>query len=304
VKIKLPNGLAIVYILTVFLVISVYFIPSSLINVILGIPFIFFFPGYTLVTALFNRKGEMDVLENLALSLGLSIAIVALIGFSLNFTSWGIRLEPVLLSIIGFIVLVSIIGLIRDVTSGRKKKLITEYTLSLSHGGGRRKISPLTVILIVLIAVASGIFGYSVVTPQAGSEFSEFYILGPDGKAQDYPVEFVMKDSLVVSVVYSTGRNDTSGGSGKVTLGIVNHQQKNESYSVKMKIDDKFTSINYKGTAVDRIKQIALQPGEKWETGIGFVPGHTGDNQKVEFQLFKGDSDIPDNLLNLWIKVR
>jgi uncharacterized membrane protein len=55
---------------------------------------VLFFPGYVFITALFPEKKELDNLERLALSLGLSIAIVPLIGLLLNYTPWGIRLIP------------------------------------------------------------------------------------------------------------------------------------------------------------------------------------------------------------------
>jgi len=41
---------------------------------------------------------ELDMLEKIALSIGLSICIVALTGILLNFTPWGLKLGPVLLS--------------------------------------------------------------------------------------------------------------------------------------------------------------------------------------------------------------
>ena len=41
----------------------------------------------------------MEPLERLALSIGLSLAVVPLIGLVLNYTPWGIRLTPVSISL-------------------------------------------------------------------------------------------------------------------------------------------------------------------------------------------------------------
>ncbi len=73
---------------------------SSLLYVryVLGGVFVLFLPGFMLISALYPRSGELDELERAALSIGLSLAIVPLIGLLLNYTPWGIRLEPIMIS--------------------------------------------------------------------------------------------------------------------------------------------------------------------------------------------------------------
>src|SRR5512137_1985530 len=65
----------------------------------LGLLMVLFVPGYTLIAALFPQKKDLDGIERLALSFGLSIAVVPLIGLGLNYTPWGIRLTPVVISL-------------------------------------------------------------------------------------------------------------------------------------------------------------------------------------------------------------
>ena len=76
---------------------SIILLPVALLNidgtirVILGLPFILFIPGYILIFALFPcRKTDqgIDIIERIALSFGLSIAVVPLIGLGLNYTEW------------------------------------------------------------------------------------------------------------------------------------------------------------------------------------------------------------------------
>ena len=64
----------------------------------LGALMILFMPGYALVESLYPRGDELSPLERLALSIGLSLAIVPLIGLVLNYTPWGIRFIPIVIS--------------------------------------------------------------------------------------------------------------------------------------------------------------------------------------------------------------
>jgi uncharacterized membrane protein len=60
------------------------------VKTLLALPFVFFLPGYALTAALFVERPP-DFLERVILSLGLSITIVALAGFILNLTPWGMQ---------------------------------------------------------------------------------------------------------------------------------------------------------------------------------------------------------------------
>ena len=92
--------LALVIFLT-FLCIPFVLIPPlneiSPIRIILGLPLVLFLPGYSLIATLFPRKDDLDGIERIALSFGLSITITPLLGLALNYTPFGIRLSPVLI---------------------------------------------------------------------------------------------------------------------------------------------------------------------------------------------------------------
>lgn len=90
--------------LTVVFAVAIAFSPSGMAGTILGLPFLLFFPGYTSQAALFPEKGRLGEVERVALSFGLSIAVVPLIGLGLNFTPWGIRLDPILISLAVFVI--------------------------------------------------------------------------------------------------------------------------------------------------------------------------------------------------------
>jgi len=68
----------------------------KVVRYIAGSVFVLFLPGYATVELLYPRQEDLSNLERLALSIGLSLAVVPLIGLLLNYTPWGIRLGPVL----------------------------------------------------------------------------------------------------------------------------------------------------------------------------------------------------------------
>ncbi|MHB8105391.1 MAG: DUF1616 domain-containing protein [Dehalococcoidales bacterium] len=276
-KIKLLNRLIIIDILVIFLVLCIFFFPSSIVRIILGLPFLLYFPGYMIVEALFIRKEGMDSIERVGISFGMSLAVVALIGLGLNYTPWGIRLEPILYSISALIILISVVALIRQ-SRLHNLKLTQEFTLKLPGWEGNTFSKFLNIVLVFVILGSLGVLGYVVAVPKAGEFFTEFYLLGPGGKAEDFT------DQLIL------------GESGNVTVGLINHENMQTSYLVKVFIT---------GQESNKMGPILLADGEKWEGEMTFTPTVPGDNQKVEFQLFKGDDMVtPANSLHLWINVK
>jgi len=74
---------------------------------------VLYIPGATLIEALYPRGEELEPLERLALSIGLSLAIVPLIGLILNYTPWGIRLAPVTIGLASVSLLLACIAVKR-----------------------------------------------------------------------------------------------------------------------------------------------------------------------------------------------
>jgi uncharacterized membrane protein len=85
----------------------------SPVRIILGLPLVLFLPGYALIAALFPRKDDLDGIERVALSFGLSIAITPLLGLALNYTPFGIRLSPVFTVLSVFTISLAICAYVR-----------------------------------------------------------------------------------------------------------------------------------------------------------------------------------------------
>jgi uncharacterized membrane protein len=278
-RVKPEIELAAINLLAILLIIVIAFVPSNVLRIILGLPIMLFFPGYTLIVALFPQKNDLNIVERMALSLGLSIAVSLLIGLVLNYTPWGIGLYPIVVSLVLFIFIASAIACYR------RRRLTTEEGFSISLNSdflrGRATSRLNKVLAIVLAALVLGVAGtlaYVIVTPKAGEKFTEFYVLGLDGKAENYPQELIV------------------GEEGKVILGIVNHEHEgNLVYRVEITIDSK---VN------DTIGPLTLPDGEKWQSEVGFTPYKVGDNQKAEFVLYKLGEDKPYRSLYLRVDVK
>lgn len=113
--------------------IIVFIIPEDLypwiyIRHILGSIFVLWLPGYTFIKALFptelpkkTSKESLDNIERIALSLGMSLALIPMVGLLLNYTPWGIRLTPIVLSLLALAIIFSTTALIREYQAARQK---------------------------------------------------------------------------------------------------------------------------------------------------------------------------------------
>jgi len=134
------------------------------------------------------------------------------------------------------------------------------------------KIFSIILVLAVIGVVAALV--YVITTPKLENGTTVFYILGPGGKAADYPSELKV------------------GEEGIVILGIINQEPDTVSYRVDVKIDE---------STYREITGIVLGSGEKWEQAVSFTPVKAGDKQRVEFVLYKGEE--PHCRLHLGIDV-
>ena len=111
-------GLGVVASVMVFVVSEDAF-PVVYARYVFGSVFVLFLPGYSLIRALFGSR-ELDSIERLALSVGLSLALVPLAGLLLNYSPWGIRTAPVTLSLLALTLVFASAAVVRDYGSLRK----------------------------------------------------------------------------------------------------------------------------------------------------------------------------------------
>ena len=97
---------------------AIYVLPSTypliVLRWIVGSIFVLFLPGYVTIQALFPEGKELDNIERFALTVGLGLAITPLIGLLLNYTPWGIRLTPIVISLLALTLTFATAALIRE----------------------------------------------------------------------------------------------------------------------------------------------------------------------------------------------
>ncbi len=134
----------------------------------------------------------------------------------------------------------------------------------------------LTLILVFTIFLAAGMIYFVITTPKIGERFTEFYILDPSGKAENYPTEMKYNSPSTILV------------------GVVNNEYTPLNYTVWVVLD--------KEVLIDTL--FSLAHNGTWENNVTFVPEKRGNDLKLEFWLFKEDNfTVPYRELHLWVNV-
>ncbi|MFQ6051859.1 MAG: DUF1616 domain-containing protein [Candidatus Hydrothermarchaeota archaeon] len=282
---KIPKDLQIVTALVLLTLLFVLVPPlnKTPVRVILGIMMVLFLPGYALIASLFPRKGDLDGIERFALSFGLSIAVVPLLGLVLNYTPFGIRLIPIIVTLSVFTLALVVTAHLRRLKLPEEerffvpfKEIYESFKAEIFEKPKSKVDKILTIFLIISIFLAVCMLAYVIVTPKKGERFTEFYILGPNGSAKNYPTELKLGDS------------------GKVILGIVNHEYETINYTLRIKLSNE--------TLIE--KTLRLDHNETFEEPIIFTPNKKGKDLKLEFLLYKENNFTePYRETHLWINV-
>jgi uncharacterized membrane protein len=284
---KIPSDLLIVMGLVLLTDIFVLTpgLSESMLRNLLGLPLVLFLPGYALIAALFPAKSDLDGIERTALSFGLSIAVVPLIGLGLNYTPWGIRLLPILISLSVFTFFMCGLAYLRRTTLLETeafevpfKETALSFKAEILKKPDSKLDKALTIFLILSILLSVATLIFVVITPKEGERFTEFYILGPDGKADNYSTKYVL------------------GESSTIIVGIVNHEYVPVNYTMEIRLENRSLPEN--------LQKITLANNETWEKPVAITPPFEGKNMKLEFLLFKeSNMSAPYRDLNLWIDV-
>lgn len=256
-------------------------------RIFLGILMVLFLPGYAIVAALFPGKDSISGDERVAYSIGLSVALVPFIGYGLLYTSWGMNIGPLMISISGLILVMCAVALFR------RNRLPDEMAFSVPlsslyrlpmrslSGKSSRLESALRILLLVSVLVSAVSVAYVLVNPKQGVGFTEFYILGPDGGSSGYPTSLSIGDS------------------GSVIVGVVNQEERTVDYRLEVLLDGSPLPLQ------PEEESISLENNERWERTVSFTPDVSGNNMKLEFLLYKdtGPSE-PYREVYLWLDVQ
>jgi uncharacterized membrane protein len=181
-----------------------------------------------MVYALFPTKETdkgIDNLQRIALSFGLSLVIIPLLGLALYYTIREFKLQIILIGLGLFIFIVGLLAIYRWYRTPQSIRYTLKINISIpEHKTKLDKI--LTIVLIICLITALCLAIYVIFTPKQGEHFTEFYILGPSHLAYDYPINL------------SIGENST------IILGLVNHENTLMNYSIEIWLSNQTTSYN------------------------------------------------------------
>ncbi len=245
-------------------------------------------PGYVLTVAVFPTDDRIDWFERLALSLGLSIAVVPLLGLILSFTPIGIGFESTVVSILAFSTAVGILAYIRRMqvlTLGRRSSPSPLKIPKWRDFSGQEKA--LAAGLSIAVVLSSIVLITALLTSTPEERITEFGILGPGGELGGYPT------SLNVSEV------------GSLIIFVRNHEAQTVNYAIRVDLIHLEELAN--GTReIDRTSvalfNLTLLDGGEWVRSYNFSISAPG-LWKIEFLLFR-DGDMVRVYRNLNIFVR
>jgi len=294
-------------------------------RVLVGVPLVLFAPGYALLAALFPESGletspvrddtepgldspaegvGIGGLERAALSLGLSIGVVALAGLLLNYTPWGIRSVPIMVTLSGLTLSFAGIAVRRRWDTPEPARFRVPYRQWIARARGDLAAPDsqgellLNVGLVLSVFVLAVSVGYAVSVPQQGESFSEFYLVTENESGQlvadDYPTEF------------------DRGQPRSLVVGINNNEHERTSYTVVVQLQ-RVTRLDNE-TRIDESTQLArfqptVAPNETWTRQHSVAPEMTGSRLRLRYLLYRGQVDEPIDRsgayrkLHLWVDV-
>ncbi len=286
---KFPSDLLLVaglVILTdIFVLIPV--LSGSFIRTALGLFLILFLPGYALIAMLFPEKGGLEGMERMALSVAMSVSVEPLLGLALSYTPWGIREVPLLISLSVLTMLMSAVAYARRAYLPEDRAFEVPFkalALTLISGvmgkpeSKTEKTLRIFLAFSFLILISTG--AYAVLVPQEREPFTEFYILGTNGMANNYTTEYIQ------------------GESGTYIIGITNNEYRTMNYTMEVRLENTSVPIP------EKLQHVSLAHNTTLEEPLEITPSIEGKNMKLEFLLFnETEKNVPYKDLRLWINV-
>lgn len=190
----------------------------------------------------------------------------------------------------------------RPVTLPRRHEIRTDTISATAKEGSpgdpmSRAGQILSIALIAIVLVAAGATVHIILSPAVGEKFTEFYILGPGGKAAGYPTEFMSRTPQTV------------------IIGIGNREQQDitytvETFAVRARLDDATDQVVIDSAALLDRFSVTVPHDQTVEQPYTFRIMDPEIN-RLEFLLFKEapPDDRSDHIaasyrdLHIWLQV-
>ncbi|MCU4975354.1 DUF1616 domain-containing protein [Halobacteria archaeon AArc-m2/3/4] len=280
----------------------------------LRVPFVFvmalFVPGYAVVSALYPEAGtspagdvndakresflearfrpELSGTERVALSFGLSIVIVPMIGFPLTIAMNGVSPTWILLAVTLFSLLATSIAVVRRWNVPEEERFIVPYRewiatakTGINHRDARADVT-LSILLIASIILMIGTIGYAGMMLPQQDQFSSITI------------DFEEDETTVGEGIL----NETSSGpNGTFVVDIDNHEYRSIEYTLIVQQThsppDNESGEN-EPRELDQF-EFTVDHDETERLEYEIDPAYTGDGARITFLLYPGENpDEPD----------
>ena len=279
---------------------------SAAARAVVGLPLLFFVPGYALVASLFPGRrtpGDSSLdwhglgrvggplvdrgfewRERVALSFAASLAILPLLAVALSLLDAPYSLEVVLSSLAGIGVLGMLVAVVRRSALPADRRFRLPYRRwvettdrALFHQDRRLDaVLNAALALVVLVSVAG--VGFAVVTPNNGEAFTSVTLLssgdGGDLVAGDYP-----------------GAINESGE--RFVLRVANDERRSVAYGVVAELQRVRSSDD--GVDVVRSREVlrtsrSVAAGENWTHAHTVGPALTGEDLRLVYYVYAGEA--------------
>jgi uncharacterized membrane protein len=261
------------------------------VSVAVILPVLLFVPGYATTVALFPRELPIGIrhnrvgtrlpvaLDRVVLSVATSVALSVIVGVTLDFTLWSIRLQTIIGSLAAVTVAGTIIGLVR-----RKRRLESEQwrpqlpERQFSGSQHRQSSNTLTVANVAVTAavlVAAASVATTAAIDQRGERYTEFGLLtpAPSGEltADDHPSNLTFESS---STWYYM---------------LANKEQQTTDYTVVVQL----VSADADGDSIRQVQldtfSHRLRPGETTRNRHTVTPTIRGEDLQLRYLLYRSD---------------
>ncbi len=266
----LLSGVLLVMLLFVYLP----HINDGVIRFVLALAVVLFVPGYMLIAAVYPGKDSLGNMERLLLAVTFSVILVPMACLVLNYTIWGIRLDPVIVVITLMTGFFTIVAFLRRLALPADRRL--SFSLDWLYGDARKLLLPsskssldvfiLVVLLLSIVSVAAMV-AYSVMGNRPADRYTELFLCDNNGSMGIYPT------------VLWPGQNYS------VVAGISNYEGGDRVYDLVVNFDDGKAPFDFYR------ERIPVRDNQAVKRTIFLRPTRPWDDARVTFSLYNADDN-------------
>jgi uncharacterized membrane protein len=268
--------------------------PANPFRLIATLVVVLLLPGYALLTLLFparerdsdmtgNSRASLGWIERVALSFGLSLALVPLFGFVFSATGMPLRARPILTLVGGVTVVAFVLGFVRRLRLPSEERYalplatsFTRYRSWLTGGTATDAALNIALSLAIIVAVSGLAFGFAL--PARESSYTQVSLLQ------------VTDDGGLVAADYNT--TFTRGESTEYVVEVANQENEPVQYTV---VVQQQTLVEREGgemvtVATSTVTQFQgeVGHGQTWRIRHRFSPDVSGERTRLVYLVYRG----------------